>query len=401
MGRSCRQYLAILSCIFAFYFSLFCVSQGKDTLGVNESVLVYHGDLLESSNQRFRLTITHPYSWLWFLVIQYMSMLRSIDVWASDSYQTPASKEPAFLTMNADGRLVVYDTSHSPVIVVNSEQPIMISNTTAILLDNGNLVLRAPGGNTVWQSFDHPSNKWLQGMKLGILQSGTRFLTSSPSYNQPSSTLGVDLNNTREITITQDGVVYWRSGTWDGQKLSFLDISDSFGFNFYYVSTPNETYFTWNSSTDPFALLIFSESGNITVSSGDFTNAQVLAVCDVITYRTTKDQPKGCTNSCGVGDGFKEIMGDLVAWDEVSYNDNALRFCKLRCRRNCSCYAYSNTAYDQDGVAMGCKMAIRRHGKLISSNKQTIFARESFVLEKGKFEQVYCCLSYCCLICQV
>ncbi|XP_027169255.1 receptor-like serine/threonine-protein kinase SD1-6 [Coffea eugenioides] len=391
MGRSCRQYLAILSCIFAFYFSLFCVSQGKDTLGVNESVLVYHGDLLESSNQRFRLTITHPYSWLWFLVIQYMSMLRSIDVWASDSYQTPASKEPAFLTMNADGRLVVYDTSHSPVIVVNSEQPIMISNTTAILLDNGNLVLRAPGGNTVWQSFDHPSNKWLQGMKLGILQSGTRFLTSSPSYNQPSSTLGVDLNNTREITITQDGVVYWRSGTWDGQKLSFLDISDSFGFNFYYVSTPNETYFTWNSSTDPFALLIFSESGNITVSSGDFTNAQVLAVCDVITYRTTKDQPKGCTNSCGVGDGFKEIMGDLVAWDEVSYNDNALRFCKLRCRRNCSCYAYSNTAYDQDGVAMGCKMAIRRHGKLISSNKQTIFARESFVLEKGleKFQQLH------------
>ena len=103
----------------------------------------------------------------------------------------------------------------------------------------------------------------------------------------------------------------------------------------------------------------------------------------VITYRTTKDQPKGCTNSCGVGDGFKEIMGDLVAWDEVSYNDNALRFCKLRCRRNCSCYAYSNTAYDQDGVAMGCKMAIRRYGQLISSNKQTIFARESFVLEKG------------------
>nr|XP_027123995.1 G-type lectin S-receptor-like serine/threonine-protein kinase At1g67520 [Coffea arabica] len=380
MGRS-SSYLAIFYCIFAYYLSLFCVSQAKDTLGVDESIAVYKGDYLESANQRFRITTNYSLAG-WYVTIQYVSMGQSIDVWAHDNYLTPASLQPAYLTMNADGRLVVYDSSQHRLIVVNSQQPVMINSTTATILDNGNLVLRAPGGNTVWQSFDYPTYVWLQGMKLGIFQSSTRVLTSKPSFEQPASTLGVDSNNTKEITIVQYGSMYWRSGIWNGQNFSFLEFSDNFGLKFHYVSNPNETYFTWNSSTDPFVFFMFSESANITVSSGDFTNFQTLAVCDVIDYRTRKDQSVGCTNSCGAGDGFKEIMGDLDVWNELSYNDNALRFCKLKCRRNCSCYAYSNTAYDQNGVALGCKIASRSKGKLISSNKQRIFFRESFVLEK-------------------
>ncbi|CAD6228475.1 unnamed protein product [Miscanthus lutarioriparius] len=42
------------------------------------------------------------------------------------------------------------------------------ANAIARLLANGNLVLRVPGAGVVWQSFDHPTNMLLPGMKLGV-----------------------------------------------------------------------------------------------------------------------------------------------------------------------------------------------------------------------------------------
>ncbi|XP_071902517.1 G-type lectin S-receptor-like serine/threonine-protein kinase At1g11300 [Coffea arabica] len=195
-------------------------------------------------------------------------MNQPFNIWAANNYQTPARKQPAYLIMNADGRLGVDDSFNNLLFVVNGEQSAMINSTTAALLDNGNLVLRAPGGITVWQSFDYPSNTWLQGMRIGIFDSNMRIprqsiLTSLSTFDEPNSTLAVDHSSTKELIVMQDGVVYWRSGIWDGLKFSFLDFFARFGVTFSYFSDANESFFTWNSSTDPYALLWFSTTGNI------------------------------------------------------------------------------------------------------------------------------------------
>ncbi|XP_027167818.1 cysteine-rich receptor-like protein kinase 10 [Coffea eugenioides] len=310
-------------------------------------------------------------------------MNQPFNIWAANNYQTPARKQPAYLIMNADGRLGVDDSFNNLLFVVNGEQSAMINSTTAALLDNGNLVLRAPGGITVWQSFDYPSNTWLQGMRIGIFDSNMRIprqsiLTSLSTFDEPNSTLAVDHSSTKELIVMQDGVVYWRSGIWDGLKFSFLDFFARFGVTFSYFSDANESFFTWNSSTDPYALLWFSTTGNITVISGDFGANRSMAVCDEIDENKSKEQSLGCTNPCGGGDGFREILAELDVWDGYTYSDQTLAGCKLKCRTNCSCYAYSYITYNQGG--WGCKTTRSRKGQLLYSGTQRSFVRDSFDL---------------------
>nr|XP_027123990.1 G-type lectin S-receptor-like serine/threonine-protein kinase RKS1 [Coffea arabica] len=146
------------------------VSGAKDTLGISESLKLHNGEILESSNKRYRFLSDHSSS---FLVIQFVYLNHSVNIWAANDY-LDASSRPRISTMsmNESGRLEVYGNGNSDVAVftVNSKQKVMISKTRATLLDNGNLVLTSRSGRTVWQSFDYPADDtWLSsGMKLGI-----------------------------------------------------------------------------------------------------------------------------------------------------------------------------------------------------------------------------------------
>ena len=77
-------------------------------------------------------------------------------------------------------------------------------NTSATLLDSGNLVLRNNDSNILWQSFDYPSHTFLPGMKIGYDRRAgeTWSLTSWKSTEDPSPgafSLEVDPNGTSQF----------------------------------------------------------------------------------------------------------------------------------------------------------------------------------------------------------
>ncbi|CDO98585.1 unnamed protein product [Coffea canephora] len=207
MISSSNRNLVTFSCIIAYFVAKkYSVSGAKDTLGVSESLKLHNGEILESSNKRYRFLSDHSSS---FLVIQFVYLNHSINVWAANSYlAAPAMSRISAITMNESGRLEVYGhgNSDAAVFTVNAEQKVMIGKTSATLLDNGNLVLRSRSGHTVWQSFDYPSHHtWLSsGMKLGIsllsqrsttccLQRAASGPSLAPSPGSPSFPVGPSL----------------------------------------------------------------------------------------------------------------------------------------------------------------------------------------------------------------
>lgn len=144
--------------------------------------------------------------------------------------------------------------------ILNSKQnsPVSnISNRSATLDDSGNFVLRS-GEHVLWKSFDYPSDVWLPNMKLGLfdLKSGNprhKFLTSwlSPKVaDLEAFMLGINPNNAKQLMSWKRGIVYWSSEIFNGKN---FNCSAYVEFNFSYLSTENESYFTWNGGSKPFA----------------------------------------------------------------------------------------------------------------------------------------------------
>nr|GMC94591.1 G-type lectin S-receptor-like serine/threonine-protein kinase At1g67520 [Ipomoea batatas] len=139
-------------------------------------------------------------------------------VWVAWVGQTQTSFIPK-LTMEVEGRLVIH--AENETVVNHDQQYPYVMNTTATLLDTGNLVLRG-GGRTLWQSFDHPTaNTWIPGMKIGRFgglktrQIQQRCLSSWTSEENPlpgDFSLCVDPNNAKQLVGMRGGSVYWHSG---------------------------------------------------------------------------------------------------------------------------------------------------------------------------------------------
>ena len=100
-----------------------------------------------------------------------------------------------------------------------------VTNSSATLGDFRNLVLQVDTtGLVLWESFQHPSDSFLPGMKLGTnLRKDQRVqLTSWKSPSDPSIgsfSGGNNLLNNKipEGFVWNKGRPYWRTGPWNGQ----------------------------------------------------------------------------------------------------------------------------------------------------------------------------------------
>lgn len=299
-----------------------------------------------------------------------------------------------------DGNLVVVNGQNVTVWSTNVSPK--LNNTAAVLFETGDLVLSSNSdrSNTYWESFNHPTDTFMPGMKVRVNPSAGENRAFIPwrSENDPSPgrySLGIDPIEALEIVIWEGERRKWRSGPWN--SVIFTGIPDMFLFtNYIYgfkLSPPDKdgtVYFTyvpsdssdllrfqirfdgvveqfrWNKNAKNWTWLQlkpnkecerYNRCGNYSVcdDSKDFDSGK----CSCIDGFEPVDRSRwddgdflgGCRRrvplSCGQslaadgGDGFRVLRGMKLPDFGSIFLVNSLVTCKDVCMRDCLCNAFA------------------------------------------------------------
>ncbi|CAN6237872.1 unnamed protein product [Urochloa humidicola] len=207
----------------------------------------------------------------WYVGIQYNQISAHDVVWVANREAPITDLDSSQLSISKDGNMVILDRRN------NNTSPIWSTNVTSIgsvptvvvgvILDTGNLIL-AEASNTsavLWQSFDHFSDTWLPGGKLGRrnkLTGETDRLVAWRGSNDPSPSmfsLELDPRGTSQYLLNWNGSVqYWSSGNWSAAahifagvpEMTAADASHGFPYTFGYVDAGDASYFTYHVDDD-------------------------------------------------------------------------------------------------------------------------------------------------------
>lgn len=331
-------------------------------------------------------------------------MSESTVVWVANR-NNPLTDSSGVLTISENDNLVVLTGQKQVVWSTNVSN--IAFNSTAQLLDSGNLVLIDGDNKTVWESFQHPCNTLLQDMKLSTNQkTGEKVqATSWKSASDPSFgrfSCGVEPRNVTEVFMWEDNRPYWRSGPWNGQGFIGISRMASFFLNGFRLEETDGTFDLFFSFANQSILRTYSISpeGEIEQRLWNFQtkewelerafnhesecdrygmcgpfgicNYKRSPICSCLRGYEPKNKEEwdrqnwssGClrrealkcervksNGSEATGeDGFVKVenakVPDMAEW--LPYQTKESVDCRTPCLNNCSCLAY---AFDED---LGC-----------------------------------------------
>nr|KAJ0216491.1 hypothetical protein LSAT_V11C300118280 [Lactuca sativa] len=327
------------------------ISSGATTISVNQPL---SGDYtIISEGEQFELGFFKPgnsanyYIGIWYKKIK--SNPLSI-VWVANR-ETPVSDRFRSELKIIDGNLVLLNESKSQIWSTNVSTTTTLKSAIAVILDDGNLVLREGTSNSVepavWQSFDHPTHTWLPGAKLGYDKrtKKSQRLTSWRSKEDPAVGLfSAELHPSgKEYVFKWNGSQqYWTSGAWDG-KAFYLVPETRLDYNYIYSyhENVNESYFIY-SVYDPsiISLFILDVSGTIQQLAWSENNkelnliwfepktqCEVYALCGSFGICRQSGSP-----FCNCLTGFNPRSES--DWNQSDFSSGCVRKTDLQCGRN-------------------------------------------------------------------
>ncbi|KAL4309535.1 hypothetical protein GQ457_01G046640 [Hibiscus cannabinus] len=391
-------FVLLSSLIFLLCSSpLFC--HGDEHVRIRQGDTVKDGDTLLSGDGIFELGFFSPEN----SSSRYVGIWYKVDaeavVWVANR-DKPLTDRNGVLRIGFDGNLVVLDGNSSSVWFSNVSG-LSSNNTSANLQRDGNFVLSNNEGETIWESFKHPTDTFLPGMRAPVNSAigEIRLFTSWKSANDPSPgnySLGIDPNGAPQIVMWDQTRRRWRSGQWNSVIFTGIaNMSNVANFlNGFKLSDADENgtlYFTYDPSNRS-DLLRFrigwdgieqqlrwddgEKKWTVLLAQPDPANSCDLynhcgnyATCENFASQATCNclegfRPKfpdqwsrgnwsgGCerrvelqcqrTNGTGKPDVFKRLMCmKLPDFANLWSSAGSLDTCKRGCLENCSCTAYA------------------------------------------------------------
>lgn len=363
---------------------------------------------------------TNRYVGIWYKKISFRTV-----VWVANR-NVPLNDTSGVLMINDKGNLVLVDGTNRTIWSSNSSR--ILENPVAWLSDGGNLVIKdekdakTDPGNFAWQSFDHPGNTLLPGMKLGknLVNGPDWSISSWKSTDDPSPgdyRASLDINGYPQLFVRSGSVLQYSSGPWDGMAFTGSPVlkPDTY-FTFKLVITSDEVYYTyevkntslptraviiptgvvqhqtWIERTQTWSVYLTAQLDNCDRYGlcGPYASCSInnSPPCDCLRGFQPKfpaqwngaDWTSGCERrtslACGDKDGFREFSGIKMPDSRHSWYDKNidLKECKKTCLENCSCTAYSNLDA-RDGS--GCLLYFSELMDLreLSQNEQTLYVK--------------------------
>lgn len=344
----------------------------------------------------------------WYLGIWFTVSPDAV-VWVANRDRPLSGQSSGVVAVSgARGGLVLLDVASNETSIVWSSSNSSGTAARAQLFDTGNLVLTDKDGNVLWQSFEHPTNTFLPGIRVGKdLRTGAEWsLSSWRGADDPSPgdfRYVMDTSGSPELHVWSRGRKTYRTGPWNGVRFSGIPemttFEDMFEFEFRVATGGEVSYQFRNRDGSPMSRVLLNESGVMqrmvwdrsAMSWSNFWSGPrdqcdnygrcgAFGVCNVVDatvcgcirgfaprsqaewyMRNTsggcgRRTPLQCTGSGGGGgeDGFYLLRGVKLPETHGCAVDAAatLEECRRRCLSNCSCTAYAGA--DIRGGGSGC-----------------------------------------------
>ncbi|XVF04232.1 hypothetical protein REPUB_Repub05bG0064600 [Reevesia pubescens] len=347
---------------------------------------------ITSKNEMFELGFFKPgNSTNYYVGIWYKKLPVQTVVWVANRDKPILDPSTSKLQLSEMGNLVLYNQSEIPLWSAESSSTYSMNSFVAVLENSGNLVLRNSSNPLViaWQSFDHPTDTWLSGAKLGInkmTKKGKIYIAWSNSTDPSPGpfSLGLDLNGTSIYHILKNGKRHWTCGMWLERVSSFS--TDTVAINYAtvkYVSNEKENFYIYSVTNSSILVrFVMDISGRLqqfiwqddsqkwkTIWEKPKDQCEIYGFCGVYgacnqfslttcrclpgfepkipgewntgnhAHGCLRRAPLQCNND--VKDGFKVIRNVRVPANEVFLtNKKSLEDCESTCLRDCSCTAY-------------------------------------------------------------
>ncbi|KAM0860902.1 hypothetical protein ACQ4PT_046244 [Festuca glaucescens] len=388
-----RLLFSLLACLCGV---LAVAAAANDTLKQGES-LTAGATLVSSPTGVFEVGFYAPdpkqparlYFCIWYRGIEPRTV-----AWVANRAAAATGASPS-LTLGSSGELRVLDGAALLWSSNTTSRAAPRGGFSAVILDTGSLQVRDEDGTEIWDSFWHPSDTMLSGMRITVKAQGRgpperMLFTSWASATDPSPgryALGLDPVNPSQAYIWKDGnVPVWRSGQWTGLNFVGIPYRPLYVYGYKQGNDPIlGSYFTYTATNTSLQRFVVTPDGKdvcymVKQSTQEWEIVWMQpsneceyygacgsnAICTVVQDGKAKCtclkgfQPKlldewnagnwsqGCVRNpplgCQVnqtGDGFLSITN--VKWPDFSYWVSGVTDgdgCMNSCQQNCSCGAY-------------------------------------------------------------